>query len=28
VDPDSTMAGSAGSSRFMGTESWTVKARE
>jgi len=28
VDQDSTMGGSPGSSRFMGTDSWTVKARE
>lgn len=28
VDPDSTLARTPGSSRFMGTESWTVKARE
>ena len=28
VDQDSTMARTPGSSRFMGTESWTVKARE
>ena len=27
ADPDSTLA-TPGSSRFMGTESWTVKARE